>query len=170
MMTQARADAERGEDLAEGCPDGALRLPWLHVRPAPLPERRPLVPGCEPVEEERAADQDEGGRSPGTRQQRAVARDVRDQLNACCAAGLPTSATAHGCRPIGRSTTTSMTVFAHFLVGGTRCGARHQAFPRRKRLRRRWCPASSTRASGARRVPRDEASRKAGCGKSARPV
>ena len=53
-----------------------LRLPWLHVRPAPLPEGRPLVPGREPVQEERAADQDEDWRSAGDRQQGAVARGL----------------------------------------------------------------------------------------------
>jgi site-specific DNA recombinase len=31
---KARVDAQRGEDLAERCPSGALHVPWLLVRPA----------------------------------------------------------------------------------------------------------------------------------------
>ena len=38
VMTQARADAQRGQDLVEECPAGTLRLPRLHVRTAPLPK------------------------------------------------------------------------------------------------------------------------------------
>src|SRR4051794_9946910 len=73
---EAWADAQRGQDLGEGCPQGELRLPWLHVRPAALPEGWPLVLGRKPVQAERAADQDEGGRSPGERQQSALARSA----------------------------------------------------------------------------------------------
>src|SRR5918999_764173 len=49
---------------------------WLQLRPASLPEGRPLVPRRKPIQEERAADQDEDWRSPGKRQQGAVARGV----------------------------------------------------------------------------------------------
>src|SRR5262249_34198488 len=31
---QARVDPQRGQDLAEGCPEGTLQLPWLLVWPA----------------------------------------------------------------------------------------------------------------------------------------
>src|SRR3954470_20154927 len=55
----ARADAQRGENLGEGRSAGELRLPWLHVRPAAPSEGRPVVPGRKPIQEERAADQDE---------------------------------------------------------------------------------------------------------------
>jgi RNA-directed DNA polymerase len=52
---QARADAQRGQDLAERCPTGALRLSWLLVRPSlSLQGERPMVLGREPVQEERA--------------------------------------------------------------------------------------------------------------------
>src|SRR3954462_14810073 len=73
---EAWADAQRGQDLGEGRPQGELRLPWLHVRPAALPEGWPLVLGRKPVQAECAAAQDEGGRSPGERQQSALARSA----------------------------------------------------------------------------------------------
>ena len=47
--------------------------------------------------------------------------EVRDQLNACCGAGRPTSAMARGCRRIGRSTITSTTASATSSSGVTRC-------------------------------------------------
>ena len=74
VMAKLGLMLNEGEDLGEGRPQGELRLPWLHVRPAALPEGRPLVLGRKPVQEERAAAQDEGGRSPGVRQQGAVAQ------------------------------------------------------------------------------------------------
>src|SRR3954471_24274589 len=73
---EERDGDERGEDLGEGCPHGTLRLAWLHVRSAALPEGRPLVLGRAPVQEERTADQDEGRRHPGVRQQGTMAQGV----------------------------------------------------------------------------------------------
>ena len=73
----ARADAQRGQDLVEGCPAGTLRLPRLLVRTAPLQSERPMVSGREPVQEERATAQDEGRQSAGARQQRSMARSAR---------------------------------------------------------------------------------------------
>src|SRR3977135_4320491 len=35
---EARADIERGEDLAQRCPEGTLRVPWLLARPSSLLE------------------------------------------------------------------------------------------------------------------------------------
>ena len=60
VMTQARADAQRGQDLAEECSAGTLRLPRLLVRTSPLQSERPMVSEREPVQEERATAQDEG--------------------------------------------------------------------------------------------------------------
>ena len=74
---EARADAQRGEDLGEDCPDGTLRLPWLHVRSSPLSEGWPLVSGREPVHEKRPAAQDQGRRASGARQQRSMASSAR---------------------------------------------------------------------------------------------
>ena len=42
VMTQARADAQRGEDLVEECPAGTLRLPRLLVRTASLQGERAI--------------------------------------------------------------------------------------------------------------------------------
>src|SRR5512144_576935 len=61
---QARACAQRGEDLDPERPAGTLRLPWIHVRAASLSEGRPLVSGREPVSEERATAQSQGRRDP----------------------------------------------------------------------------------------------------------
>ena len=77
VMTKLGLTLNEAKTSLKDARNGTLRLPWLHVRPAPLPERRPLVPGREPVQEERAADQDEGRRAPGARQQGAVARGAR---------------------------------------------------------------------------------------------
>ncbi|MER8849440.1 reverse transcriptase domain-containing protein [Mesorhizobium australicum] len=46
---------------------------------------------------------------------------VCTQLNRLLRGGLPTSATEHVCRPIGRSTTTPMTVFALSSANDRRC-------------------------------------------------
>ena len=73
----ARADAQRGQDLAEECSARTLRLPRLLVRTSPLQSERPMVSEREPVQEERATAQDEGRQSAGARQQRSVARSAR---------------------------------------------------------------------------------------------
>src|SRR3954462_7418109 len=73
----ARARPQRGEDLGSRCSARALRLPRLHVRPAPLPQGWPLVPRGEPVEEERAPAHGQGQRPPGSRQHGRVARGAR---------------------------------------------------------------------------------------------
>jgi site-specific DNA recombinase len=49
---QDRAGAQRGKDLDPECTAGTLRLSWLLVRLTSRSEGRPLVSGCEPVEEE----------------------------------------------------------------------------------------------------------------------
>ena len=79
-IDEARADPQRGEDRGEGCPAGALRLPWLHVRTALSATRRPLVSGRQPIEEERAAVQGRGERPSGAGQHGAMGGD-RDRLN-----------------------------------------------------------------------------------------
>ncbi|MGH7224563.1 MAG: reverse transcriptase domain-containing protein [Gemmataceae bacterium] len=57
---QAWARPQRNEDRGSGCPPRALRLPWLHVRPASLSQGWPLVSRGESVEEERAPAQGQG--------------------------------------------------------------------------------------------------------------
>src|SRR5215468_10231963 len=52
---QARANAQRGQDLAERCPSGALHIPWLFVWPAlSVQVACPSMDQCEPLEEKRA--------------------------------------------------------------------------------------------------------------------
>src|SRR4029077_16664105 len=53
-----------------------LRLPWLHTGTAPLPQWRSLVPGGEPVQEERAAGQGEDRRTAGAQQQGRLGRSA----------------------------------------------------------------------------------------------
>src|SRR5918995_6311660 len=74
---EARADTQRGQDLAEECPAGTLRLPWLLVRPSSLQGERQKVSGRKPVQEERATAQDQGRQPAGARQSRTVARSAR---------------------------------------------------------------------------------------------
>src|SRR3954463_5015669 len=62
---KTRADPQRGENLAEGCSTRELRLPWLYAGTTPLSQWRPLVPGGEPVQAERAAGQGEDQRTAG---------------------------------------------------------------------------------------------------------
>ena len=64
-MTKLGLTHQRGEDLAERRPQGALRLPRLLVRSPLVQEERQVVPGREPVQEERAAIQDQGRRPAG---------------------------------------------------------------------------------------------------------
>src|SRR3954471_7804687 len=62
---KTRADPQRGENLAEGCSTRELRLPCLYAGTTPLSQWRPLVPGGEPVQAERAAGQGEDQRTAG---------------------------------------------------------------------------------------------------------
>src|SRR5712675_2911992 len=80
----ARADAQRGQDLAEGRPSGALHVPWLLVRSALVQGEWPMVPGHKPVQEERATAQDNSGQPAGARQQRPMAGSARhaEQISA----------------------------------------------------------------------------------------
>ena len=77
VMTKLGADAQRGQNLAEGCPTGAFRLSWLLVRTSPLQSERPELSERKPVQEEHATAQDEGRQSAGARQQRSMARTAR---------------------------------------------------------------------------------------------
>ena len=90
---------------------------------------------------------------------------------ACCGAGRCTSAMAPACRRTGRSTTTSTIGSATSWSGATRCPRTAPAASRGKRCSARLgCFTSGVSIWARRRVPCDEAGRKAGCGKSARPV
>ena len=61
VMTKLGIGNQRGQDLAEECPTGALRFPWLLVRTSlSLQVERPMVCGREPVQEEHATAQGEG--------------------------------------------------------------------------------------------------------------
>ena len=134
-------------------------------------ERWPLVSGSESVEEERSAHQAESGRPSGAQQCRDVAGGTRSTQSDSDEAGRRTSATAPGRWHIGRSTTTSISACGISCGGATRCSrAAPAAFPMK------WCMASwelSGSVMSTWRLVREsdgEASRKAGCGKSARPV
>jgi RNA-directed DNA polymerase len=70
---EARAGAQRGENLGEERPRGKLRFPWLYAGTTPLSRRRALVSGRKPVQEERAADQDESQRTADTGEQGRLA-------------------------------------------------------------------------------------------------
>src|ERR1700730_13933251 len=59
--------------LGEGRPAGKLRFPWLYAGTTPLSQRWQLVSGRKPVQEERAADQDESQRPADAGQQERVA-------------------------------------------------------------------------------------------------
>src|SRR5262249_55147067 len=76
---QARADDQREQNLAEGCPAGALRLPWILIRPT-LPVQvqtgRPTAHECESLEEERATAQGQSARAAGAEQRRSLARSA----------------------------------------------------------------------------------------------
>ena len=75
------------------------------------------------------------------------------------------------CRLIGRSTITSTIAFARSCASGTRCkGAARRGSPTIRCLESSACCDFDACILVRRRVPRDEASRKAGCGQSARPV
>src|SRR5512132_1939799 len=90
---------------------------------------------------------------------------------ACCGAGRRTSATAPACRRIARSTITSTSGSVASWLGVTRCPRTAPTAFRAKRCSARsGCSTSGAFIWDRCRVPRDEASRKAGCGKSARPV
>ena len=168
---EARADAQRGQDLGEGCPTRTLRLPWLLVRPAPLPKGRPLVPGREPVQEERATAQGEGRRSAGARQQRRLVGEVRDTLNRTLRGWsnyfcYGTRLSAY--RAVDKHVYDRVRDFLarrHKVAGrGTRRFSREVVFGERVLCASNAC--HGTAAVGL----RGEASRRAGCGKSARPV
>src|ERR687892_515165 len=90
---------------------------------------------------------------------------------ACCGVGRRTSAMAPVCRRTGRSTTTSMTGSAASWFGVTRCPRTAPTASRGRRYSARsGCFIYDVSTWGPRRVRCDEASRKAGCGKPARPV
>src|SRR6266536_2710396 len=73
----ARADTQRSQDLGEERSARTLRLPRLLVRTSPLQSERPMVSEREPVHEEHATVQDEGGQAAGAWQSRSVARSAR---------------------------------------------------------------------------------------------
>ncbi len=123
---QARARPQRGQDLAEGRPQGALRLPWLHVRPAHRTKDGQLYTGRESLEEEHAADQGESRRHADAREHGALA-EVRQQLNSASArlVGVlrlrqPRRGVS-GCRPLRRR---SRARFPRAKAQGARRGAR----------------------------------------------
>ena len=105
---------------------------------------------------------------PGTR---APGQRCATGSTTCCGAGRRTSAMAPACRRTGRSTTTSTTGSAASWFGVTRCPRTAPTASRGRRYSARsGCFTSGVSTWDPRRVPCDEASRKAGCGKSARPV
>ncbi len=77
---QARADHQRGEDLAERRPQGALRLPWLLVRTALVQEERKGYLGASPSKKSMQRFKTKVGETlvPANM---APWEDVRDKLN-----------------------------------------------------------------------------------------
>ena len=73
----ARADHQRGQDLAQERPTGTLQLPWLLVRPTLVQADREMVPECKSLEEERATVEGKSSRCPGAQQQRSMAGSAR---------------------------------------------------------------------------------------------
>ena len=171
VMTKLGLTLNEAKTSLKRRPQGALRLPWLLVRTALVQEERQMVPGREPVQEEHAAAQDEGRRPAGARQHGAMGGCARraEQHSARLVA-LLLLRDACGRLP-KQSTSTSTNECATSSPDGTRCRARNAAVLLRCRLRRTG-PARVSNAcpERARRGPRGEASRRAGCGKSARPV
>src|SRR4030095_15489710 len=80
----AGADTQRGQDLAERCSSGALRLPWVLIRPPLSLQDEWPISWRKPVHEERATAQDESARAAGARQQRSMAGSARhaEQISA----------------------------------------------------------------------------------------
>src|ERR1700704_6114046 len=108
---QAWVDNQRGENLVERCPTGALRLSWLFVRTALVRGEGQTVPGREPVQEERATVQGDGRPNSGPRQQRPMAGRTRhaEQVTARLVKLLWLWVATHGvpqCRPIRLRTRT----------------------------------------------------------------
>ena len=128
---EARADAQRGENLGEGRPEGELRLPWLHVRTAPPLQGWPLVSGREPVQEECPEAQDQGQRASGARQQRAVARGAQPTEQAA-ARLVGILRLWHAPVAYGPSTITSMIACDTSSQAAQGARARHPTIPTRK--------------------------------------
>jgi RNA-directed DNA polymerase len=82
VMTKLGLTLNRGEDLAQGCPRGTLRVPWLLARPASSLEEWPTVPGRKPIQEECSTGQDKSRRAIGTRQQRTMAASPKSAQQA----------------------------------------------------------------------------------------
>jgi hypothetical protein len=163
------ADAQRGENLGEGRPERALRFAWLHIRPASRLERRPLVSGREPIQEECSRIKTNIGDllRPG---ENGSWPEVRARLNRLLAGCRRISAMARACQRIGPSITMFMTASGTSSLDGTRSpGAAPDVSPMRK------CSGTSacnvyTACKLDRREPCGEISRKAGCLNRARPV
>ena len=172
VMTKLGLTLNEAKTSVRDARHGALRLPWLHVRAAPLPQGRPLVPGREPVQEERAADQGRRSANSWCRATRAPWPEVRDRLNRLLRGwsayfGYGTRASAY--RAVDDHVYDRV---RNFLVRRHKVQGRGtDQFSRDTCLRRAWRADASDACVGCRRRgPCDEASRKAGCGKSARPV
>jgi group II intron maturase len=68
------ADTQRGENFGKGRPAGKLHFLGYTLGTTPLSQRWPLVSGRKPVQEERAADQDERQRTADAGEQGRLAR------------------------------------------------------------------------------------------------
>jgi hypothetical protein len=159
-MTRLGLKPQPNENPAERCAAGAVRLPGLQLRPALLPADRPVFHRSESVEEERAASKGEGGRE--------VCGGLNRLLRGWCGYFSP-----------GTHYVTDRAIEAHlydrvrnFLVRrhklpsrGTRQFSENAVFGPMGLPRLRNC-----RIAGAMSCAWCEASRRAGCGKSARPV
>ena len=70
-------EPEPDENLRARCTQGTVRLPGLQLRAALLPADRTLVHRGQPIEEERAASEGQGGGNPGSGEPGVMGRGAR---------------------------------------------------------------------------------------------
>jgi hypothetical protein len=127
--------------------------------------------GASPLEEKRSADQDKDRRPAHVEQQGPVARASPRSSTGSWPSGRRTSATARVCWRTRPLTTTSTNAFATSSRDGTSSKDAARTWFLVRRFTANWvCCISDACILDLRREPCDEAGRKAGCGKSARPV
>ena len=171
VMTKLGLTLNEAKTSLKDARTGTLRLPWLLVRTASLSQGWPLVSGREPIQEERAAAQGQDRRTPGTRQQRVMARGARpaEQPSARLVGVLQLwHALAGLSRRSTITSTTACDTSSQTAQGAT--GAARHGSPTTKSSVNLACCISDACTLGPAVGRYGEAGRKAGCRKSARPV
>ena len=110
---QARAHAQRGEDLGEGRPGGTLRLPRLHVRPRHRPRTAACTWGRVPRRRACSGSRRRSGNADAGQQ--GAWDEVRHELNSLLRGWSAYSGYGTLARRIGPSINTSITC-ADFLA------------------------------------------------------